>query len=389
MGAGTGTAATGLEPELVDVLAVFIVAGTVGVFVAKFARVPYTIALLIAGFVASLAGFETGIRLTHDVIIFVLLPPLLFEGAATTDLEAFRRDFPVVALLAVVGLAAAVIAVGAATAALLGFPLLIALLFAVTAMPTDPVSVLALFEEIGAPERFSVLVEGESLLNDGVAVVLLTIVLAYGSFLFVLVGRALAVYPLTWLANRFVDHRLSLDYQHVMLWGGLHASIPIALVLGLPPEIPFRQEMQVMVFGVTAFSLVVQGLTIRRLVEGLGITTVSDEERLYQLLVGRARAVDRVLEAADELAAENRLPTDVYERFTAEYEAEKDALREAISRLLRRPSGRERRRSRTSIRSSASPDRPSRPSRPFAVHPSVAALPSLDARQVTVDRPAP
>jgi CPA1 family monovalent cation:H+ antiporter len=92
--------------------------------------------------------------------------------------------------------------------------------------------------------------------------------------------------------------------------------------------------MRVMVFGVAAFSLVVQGLTIRRLVEGLGITTVSDEERLYQLLVGRARAVDRVLEAADELAAENRLPTDVYERFTAEYEAEKDALREAISRLL-------------------------------------------------------
>jgi hypothetical protein len=171
-------AATGLEPELVDILAVFIIAGTVGVFVAKFARVPYTIALLIAGFVASLAGFETGIRLTHDVIIFVLLPPLLFEGAATTDLEAFRRDFPVVALLAVVGLAVAVIAVGAATAAVLGFPLLIALLFAVMAMPTDPVSVLALFEEIGAPERLSVLVEGESLLNDGVAVVLFTTLLA-------------------------------------------------------------------------------------------------------------------------------------------------------------------------------------------------------------------
>lgn len=62
MGAGTGMAATGLEPGLVDVLAVFIIAGTVGLFV------------------ASLAGFETGIQLTHDVIIFVLLPPLLFGG---------------------------------------------------------------------------------------------------------------------------------------------------------------------------------------------------------------------------------------------------------------------------------------------------------------------
>jgi CPA1 family monovalent cation:H+ antiporter len=467
--------AESLAAELVDVLAVFIIAGAVGAFVAKVARVPYTIALLLAGIVASVAGFEVGIQLTHDVILLLLLPPLLFEGAATTDLEAFRRDLPAVLVLATVGLLVSVLAVGYAVHAALGFPLLLGLLFAVMAMPTDPVSVLALFEEIGAPERLSVLVEGESLLNDGVAVVVfgtllalvrsgatpaalasplrlaavgadiavaslggaavgllagyvvyrvmrnldehmtetvLTIVLAYGAFLLaehylhvsgviatvvaglfvgnrgreyamsaqttitvfntwatgafivntfiflvigaqtpvrellsfadlilpaialVLLGRALAVYPLSTLANRVFESTVGLDYQHVLVWGGLHASIPIALVLGLPPAFPLRSEMRAMVFGIAAFSLVVQGLTVRRLVDGLGIATVSDEERLYQLLLGRARAVDAVLEAADDLYADNRLPTDVYERFTAEYESEKADLRAAISQLL-------------------------------------------------------
>ncbi|MFB6130730.1 MAG: cation:proton antiporter [Salinigranum sp.] len=467
----------GLEAELINVLAVFIIAAAVGVFVAKYADVPYTIALLVAGFGASIAGVHIGIQLTHDIILLVLLPPLLFEGAATTDLDEFQRNFPIVALLAIVGLLVSIVAVGAAVHLWLGFPVLLALLLATMLLPTDPVSVLALFEEIGAPDRLSVLVEGESLLNDGVAVVLftalfeliqtnadpstlttlsglvgigvdilvsalggaavgllvgyviyrvmvnldehmteivLTIILAYGSFLlaehylhvsgviatvvaglfmgnrgreyamsaqtkvsvfstwetaafivntfiflvigaqtpvrqlfefayllvpaiaFVLAGRALGVYPLTWLANRLlVREDVSLDYQHVLVWGGLHASIPIALVLGLPAAFPYRGEMRVIVFGVAAFSLVVQGLTVGRLVDYLGIARVTEQERLYQLLMGRARAVDAVLETADDLRRTNRISQDVYERFTAEYEAEKEDLNETIGRLLR------------------------------------------------------
>ena len=466
----------GVETQLIDLLAVFIIAGSVGVFVAKFARIPYTIALLVAGFVASILGVEFGIHLTHDIILLVLLPPLLFEGAATTNLEEFRRNFPVIALLAIVGILVSIVAVGFAVHYFVGFPLLVALLFATMVLPTDPVSVLALFEEMGAPERLSVLVEGESLINDGVGVVVftallglvnsgatpsdladptrlvelavsisisslggavvgflagfavytvmvdldehmtevvLTIILAYGSFLLaehylhvsgviatvmaglfignrgrqyamsaqtkvsvfstwetaafivntfiflvigaqtpieqiveyghflviaivlVLVGRALAVYPLTELANRtMMRDPVSRGYQHVLVWGGLHASIPIALALGLPPEFPFRQQMRVMVFGIAAFSLVVQGLSIRRFVEYLGITTTSDEQRLFELLVGRARAVDAVLETAEDLRDENRLSRDVFERFTTEYEVEKEDLNDTISHLL-------------------------------------------------------
>jgi CPA1 family monovalent cation:H+ antiporter len=468
----------GIEAELIDILAVFIIAGIVGVFVAKYADVPYTIALLVAGFGASLAGVEVGIELTHDIILLVLLPPLLFEGAATTDLDEFRHNFPIVAMLAIVGLSLSILAVAFAVNYALGFPVLLALLLATMVLPTDPVSVLALFEELGAPERLSVLVEGESLLNDGLAVVVfaalfeliqsdasveslaslsgvaelavgisissvggaivgllagyavysvmvnldehmtevvLTIILAYGSFLlaehylhvsgviaavaaglfmgnrgrkyamsaetkisvfntwdvaafivntfifvvigtqtpirvlvehlalvvpvilFALAGRALAVYPVTALTNRlFMREKVSLSYQHVMFWGGLHASIPIALVLGLPPNFPLRQEMRVVVFGVAAFSLVVQGLTVGRLVDYLGIARVTEEERLYQLLIGRVRAVEAVLETAEELRQENRISRDVYERFTAEYERERDDLNDAIAQLLER-----------------------------------------------------
>jgi CPA1 family monovalent cation:H+ antiporter len=151
----------------------------------------------------------------------------------------------------------------------------------------------------------------------------------------VLVGRAVTVYPLTELANRlFMANDVPRDYQHVLVWGGLHASIPIALALGLPPGFPLRRELRVMTFGIAAFSLVVQGLTVGRLVDALGIARTTAEERLYQLLVGRARAVDAVLETAEQLRDENRLSRDVYERFTAEYETEKTDLNHAIARLL-------------------------------------------------------
>jgi len=464
---------------LVDLLAVFIIAAGVGIFVAKLGRAPYTIALLIAGIAASVLGIDVDIVLSHDLILLVLLPPLLFEGAATTDLERLRRNLPHVLALAVPGLLLSVTLLGLAGTYVFEFSLLVSLLFAAMILPTDPVSVLALFEELGAPERLSVLVEGESLINDGVGVVLftvllaavtgdtaseslfsatglanlaveilfvslggllvglaagyavyrvmvnldehmteivLTIILAYGSFIlaehylhvsgviatvgagmlignrgaeyamspqtklsifntwdtgafivntfiFVMIGvvtpiddllanadviavavvvvlaaRALAVYPLTTLVNRFYEPSVSFNYQHVMLWGGLHASIPIALVLGLPatgqltPEL--RTTLRAMVFGVAAFSLIVQGLSMSRLLDRLGVVTRSDAEQLYELLVGRARAVDAALEAADDLHDAGELTEQVYEEFTAEYRREKEQLNAAISRLL-------------------------------------------------------
>jgi CPA1 family monovalent cation:H+ antiporter len=119
-----------------------------------------------------------------------------------------------------------------------------------------------------------------------------------------------------------------------MVWGGLHASIPIALVLGLPQGFPHRGELRAMVFGVAAFSLVVQGLSMERLMDALDIVTRSEAEELYELLVGRARAVDAALESAERLHDAGDLSAAVYEDFRTEYQREKDDLREAISQLL-------------------------------------------------------
>ncbi|GAA0228945.1 Na+/H+ antiporter [Haladaptatus pallidirubidus] len=464
-------APSGIESGLIDLLAVFIIAGGVGVFVAKVGRFPYTIALLLAGLGVSILGLDIDIVLSHDLILLVLLPPLLFEGAATTDLGRFRENIVPVLALAVPGLVLSVVVLGWVGSYAFGYSLLLSLLLASMILPTDPVSVLALFEELGAPERLSVLVEGESLLNDGVGVVIfstlfvlvtnsesisptviadagieivtaslggllvglasgyliyrimvnldehmteivLTLILAYGSFLlaehylhvsgviatvtaglfignrgaeyamspqtkisvfntwetaaflvntliFVLIGaktpiaqmldnwqiiciaialtlavRALVVYPITGLVNRYSNRTVPFSYQHVMVWGGLHASIPIALVLGLPPDFPRVTELRSMVFGVAAFSLVVQGLTMGRLLDRLGVVTRSESKELYELLLGRARAVDSALNAAERLHDKGELPGGVYEDFRGEYEREKDDLNAAISQLL-------------------------------------------------------
>lgn len=87
-----------------------------------------------------------GIALSHDLILLVLLPPLLFEGAATTDLESLRENLLTVLVLAIPGLILSVVLLGAIGQYVLGLPLLLALLFGAMILPTDPVSVLALFE---------------------------------------------------------------------------------------------------------------------------------------------------------------------------------------------------------------------------------------------------
>jgi len=85
----------------------------------------------------------------------------------------------------------------------------------------------------------------------------------------VLVGRALTVYPLG-LAFSRSRWALSLREQHVLWWGGLRGALALALALSLPPSLPRRDEIVVATFGVVAFSIVVQGLTMPLLLRRLG-----------------------------------------------------------------------------------------------------------------------
>jgi CPA1 family monovalent cation:H+ antiporter len=86
----------------------------------------------------------------------------------------------------------------------------------------------------------------------------------------VLLGRAIAVYPICGLFSR---SSLAIDwrFQHVLVWGGLRGALALALALALPDDLPERQEIIVVAFAVVAFSIFIQGLTMPWLLRRLGL----------------------------------------------------------------------------------------------------------------------
>ena len=132
---------------------------------------PYIVGLLVAGFLIALLPSSPQLPLSRDLIFNILLPPLVFEAALQLDWRRFRAELILTLALAFVGvgIAAAVVAGGMHWIA--GWSWIGAGLFGVLIAATDPVSVIASFREMGCEPRVSMVVESESLLNDGVAAV--------------------------------------------------------------------------------------------------------------------------------------------------------------------------------------------------------------------------
>ncbi|HEY0182101.1 MAG TPA: cation:proton antiporter [Rhodopila sp.] len=156
-----------------------LVAAIVVALVARSLRLPYTVGLVVAGIVLALTRFQGRLMLTHDLVFELILPPLLFEAAINIHWKALRRDALPVLTLAIVGTLLSTLVVAAGMVALLGWPLRFALLFGVLIAATDPVAVIAMFKDNGISGRLRLLVESESLFNDGVAAVLFTLALAW------------------------------------------------------------------------------------------------------------------------------------------------------------------------------------------------------------------
>jgi len=110
--------------------------------------------------------------LTPDVILILFLPALVFEGSVKLDLRELMRNSVPLLLLANAGVLLASFATGYLVHWLIGMPVLVALLFGSIISATDPISVLAIFKDLKANRRLSSSSRGESLLNDGTAVVL-------------------------------------------------------------------------------------------------------------------------------------------------------------------------------------------------------------------------
>lgn len=140
-------------------------------------RLPYSVGLVAAGIVLALLPFSPEVSLTRELLFTALLPPLIFEGAFHLNWKQLRKDLPVVLVLATLGvvLSAGVTAVGMRYLA--NWQWFSALIFGALIAATDPVSVIATFKEAKAQGRLLLLVESESLFNDGTAAVLFAIVL--------------------------------------------------------------------------------------------------------------------------------------------------------------------------------------------------------------------
>lgn len=173
--------------SLLSLLALLFISSVIYVLSKKI-KLPYTVLLVIAGLLLvpisqlPFFSFISTFKLTPELLFYVFLPALIFESAFNMDIRHLVRNIRSISLLAVAGLLISTFFVGFAIYYIFpflgyGVPLMVAMLFAALISSTDPVAVLALFKEYGAPKRLSLIFEGESLLNDGTAVAIFLIML--------------------------------------------------------------------------------------------------------------------------------------------------------------------------------------------------------------------
>ena len=246
------------------ILELLLIVSIVAVVVRRF-RIPYTVGLVLAGLALSLRP-PIQLELTPELILAILLPPLLFEAAFHLNIDHLRRNVGTILLLAIPGVILTMLITGGILSFGAGLPLTAALVFGALIAATDPVSVVGIFRRIGAPKRLEVLLEGESLFNDGTAIVLFGIALgALGTGEFdivqgaidfvivggggVLVGLILGVIAIPLLA-RIDDHLVETTLTTLLAFGSylvaeqLHVSGVLAVVTaGLIAGNVGRREM--------------------------------------------------------------------------------------------------------------------------------------------------
>jgi CPA1 family monovalent cation:H+ antiporter len=243
----------------IEFLVWLLIVAAIIAILAKRLRIPYTVSLVLGGLLLGviqlpiLSPLQPGHRpdwLTPDVILILFLPALIFEGSVKLDVRELLRNSVPLLLLANVGVVLAALVTGYLVHWLIGLPVLIALLFGCIISATDPISVLAIFKDLRVDKRLSLIMEGESLLNDGTAVVLfgilfgaivaekLTVPKGIEQYFLAVAGGAVLGSTLGYLASRITgtvdDPQIEITLTTILAYGSyllafqLHLSGVIA-----------------------------------------------------------------------------------------------------------------------------------------------------------------
>lgn len=160
-----------MDETLVDfpLLGLILSVATLVAMLTRRIGMPYAVGLVLAGFALALTPLGSKLELTPALIMEVFLPPLIFEASLQISWRPFKCELPLLLLLVTVGVVLAAALVAAGMHYFVGWGWLGAAFFGVLIAATDPVSVIAAFKELRVDHRLHLLVESESLLNDGVA----------------------------------------------------------------------------------------------------------------------------------------------------------------------------------------------------------------------------
>jgi CPA1 family monovalent cation:H+ antiporter len=235
-----------------------LIAAVVAMLARRF-HFPYTVGLLVAGIGITFLPSPPTIPLTKELIFSGLLPPLIFEAAVSLHWRELRKVMPVVLLLASVGLVLSAVITGLGIYYLLGWPIISAGIFGVLIAATDPVSVIATFKEAGVKGKLRILVEAESLFNEGVAAVLFGLVLAFAGGhaptfgalaldALLVIGGGMGIGAVVALATLYLirkteDHLVELTFTMIAAygsfilaehchWSGVLATLMTGLIIG-------------------------------------------------------------------------------------------------------------------------------------------------------------
>lgn len=454
-----GAVEENILPILSMVIGLFLIASLVGIITNKL-RLPYTVGLVLIGLILSLQE-QGNIEIPPEIFLGLLVPPLIFEAAFHINVGNLLKDLAPILALAIPGVLITTLLVGGVVAWGTGYPLAIAMIFGSLVAATDPVAVIALFRSLGVPKRLQVLLEGESLFNDGTAIVIfnmmiiiglngvfdpissiidfiviaggglsvgfilgilisqairfiedsliettLTTVLAFGSYLVaeqfhvsgvlavvaaglvngnigprgmspstkilvysfwdyaafiansvvflligiqidlsilfaewqvivwailaVLVARGVSVYGLSWIGKN-----MPFRFKHVLYWGGLRGAISLALALSLPASLgSYRVEIQAMAFGVVLFTLLVQGLTMKPLINRMELIERNEFQEEYERRHARSVMVKASYERLEQMYQNGLISTHIWEKMSEPIKQHANALAKAVTEVF-------------------------------------------------------